>query len=228
MCNAFCILFGAMNLTKEEVERKDVLEVGAHNVNGSLRPLIESWGPSKYVGVDIVQGIGVDKICSAEEILNKYGKESFDIIISTEMLEHVKDWKKAISNFKNVCRKEGTILITTRTKAAEYHAWPYDFWRYDIEDMTEIFSDFIIEKLEYDKFSPGIFLKAKKPVDFIENDLSSIELYSIITESRVKDIDEEIIRSFDRKYSMRLMLRNNFLRVMSFTSKMTKYLLNIK
>jgi SAM-dependent methyltransferase len=228
MCNAFCILFGAMNLTKEEVERKDVLEVGAYNVNGSLRPLIESWGPSKYVGVDIVQGIGVDEICSTDEIVNKFGKESFDIIISTEMLEHVKDWKKAISNFKNVCKKKGTILITTRTKGAEYHAWPYDFWRYEIEDMTKIFSDFIIEKLEYDKFSPGIFLKAKKPVDFIENDLSSIELYSIITESRVKDIDEKIIRSFNKKNSMRLMLRKHFLWVMSFISKMAKSLLNIK
>ena len=94
--------------------------------------------------------------------------------------------------------------------------------------MTKIFSDFNIEKLEYDKFSPGIFLKARKPVDFIENDLSPIALYSIITESRVKDIDEKIIRSFDRKYSMRMMLRNNFLRVTSFTSKMIKYLLKIK
>ncbi len=228
MCNAFCILFGAMNLTKEEVEGKDVLEVGACNVNGSLRPLIESWGPAKYVGVDIVQGIGVDEICSADEILDKYGKVSFDIIISTEMLEHVKDWRKVVSNFKNVCKRNGIILVTTRTKEAEYHAWPYDFWRYDIEDMTKIFSDFNIEKLEYDKFSPGIFLKARKPVDFIENDLSPIALYSIITESRVKDIDEKIIRSFDRKYSMRMMLRNNFLRVTSFTSKMIKYLLKIK
>ena len=217
-----------MNLTKEEVEGKDVLEVGAYNLNGSLRPLIESWGPSKYVGVDIVQGTGVDEICSADEIVNKYGKESFDIIISTEMLEHVKDWKKVISNFKNVCKKKGTILITTRSKGAEYHAWPYDFWRYEIEDMTKIFSDFIIKKLEYDKYSSGIYLKAKKPVDFIENDLSSIKLYSIIIDSRVNDIDEKIIRSFNKKRSMYLMLRKSFLWVMSFIPRMIKSLLHFK
>ncbi len=217
-----------MNLTSEEINGRQVLEVGACNVNGSLRPLIESWCPSKYIGVDIVEGVGVDEICSAYNVVNKFGKESFDIIISTEMLEHVRDWRNVISNLKNVCKPNGILLLTTRTREAEFHAWPYDFWRYEIEDMRNIFPDFIIEKLEYDKFSPGIFLKAKKPLDFVEHNLSSIQLYSIITESRIIDIDEKTITSFNRKYRMYLMLRNSYLSVGTFISKIIKRVLNIK
>ena len=75
-----------------KLERATLTAVYARLLNPGVR--------LNNVGVDIVQGIGVDEICSADEILDKYGKVSFDIIISTEMLEHVKDWRKVVSNFR--------------------------------------------------------------------------------------------------------------------------------
>ena len=151
MCNASCILFGALNLKPEDIQGKRVIEAGSCDINGSLRALVKSYHPCEYIGIDIERGPGVDIVCRAEDILDRFGKESFDVVISTELMEHVLDWRKVIHNFKNICKAGGTILITTRSRGHPYHGHPYDFWRYEIEDMKYIFSDCITEKLEKDR-----------------------------------------------------------------------------
>src|SRR6266576_6160414 len=52
--------FGQRVLGETDVRDRAVLEVGARDVNGSLRPWIESLQPASYFGVDIVPGTGVD------------------------------------------------------------------------------------------------------------------------------------------------------------------------
>ena len=42
-----------------------MLEVGSLNVNGSIRPMIESRGPRSYLGVDVLDGPGVDRVVDA-------------------------------------------------------------------------------------------------------------------------------------------------------------------
>ena len=200
MCDINCIIFGATNLRREEIEGKDVIEVGSKDVNGSLRSFVESREPAEYIGVDIEMGPGVDILCSAEDIIDKFGKDAFDLVLSTELIEHVEDWRKVISNFKNICRQGGIILITTRSQGFKYHGYPYDFWRYESDDMKIIFSDFLIEKIEKDELSPGVFIKAKKPEVFFEKDLSSYTLYSIIDDKRVRTIDEKTLGNFKKNY----------------------------
>jgi len=195
MCNAYCVLFGALNLKREEIQARKVIEVGSLDVNGSLRPLLESFKPKQYVGVDITRGRGVDVLCNAEDLLDKFQRESFDVLISTELLEHVWNWKKVVSNFKNVVKSGGIILVTTRSYGFYYHGYPYDFWRYEIEDMKNIFSDCVIEKLEKDP-AKGVFIRVRKPVDFVEKDLSDYELYSIVVDRRVKQLNERDFRGF--------------------------------
>lgn len=185
MCHVSCILFGAKHLKEKEIKGKKIIEVGSYDVNGSLRPLLESYEPEKYVGVDIEKGPGVDVICNAENMIDKFGKESFDVVISTELLEHVQNWKKVISNIKGVCMDGGIILITTRSKGFPYHGYPYDFWRYEAEDMKYIFSDCEILALEKDSQAHGVFIKIKKPNNFIENNLLDYKLHSIITDKKV-------------------------------------------
>ena len=111
MCDINCIRWGAKNLTKDEIRGKTVIEVGSYDVNGSLRYIVELLEPAKYIGVDIVKGPGVDIICPAENLVERFGKESFDVVISTCTLEHVRNWKKAISNMKNICRPKGIFLV---------------------------------------------------------------------------------------------------------------------
>lgn len=207
MCNAYCILFGAINLKPEEVEGKRVIEIGSYDTNGSLRPLVESYRPREYIGVDIAEGPGVDMICRAEDILGKFGKESFEVIISTELIEHIQDWRKVVHNIKNIGKPGGIILITTRSYGAPYHGHPYDFWRYEIEDMKHIFSDCLVEKLEKDP-AKGVFIKAKKLTKFAEKNLSDYKLYSVLLNRRVKEITEKDFKKYSKRLIMKEKIKN--------------------
>ena len=184
MCHPTVIEFGKENIFKEDVNRKRVLEVGSRNINGTLKHIVVEFGASEYIGTDLIQGDCVDIICSAEDIVEKFGKESFDVVVSAEMLEHVKDWKKVISNIKQVCKKRGIILITTRSYGMIKHEFPGDYWRYEVEDMNYIFSDCKILKMAKDAFQPGVFIKVTKPDNFIEKDLCDYKLYNMQTNSK--------------------------------------------
>ena len=201
MCNQACVDFGQVNLQREDVCGKTVIEIGAMDVNGSLRPHVESLGPSRYIGVDIEAGPGVDVICNAERLLAVFGPESFDVVISTELLEHVRDWRRVVGTMKRLLKSEGTLLITTRSNGFPYHGYPYDFWRYELSDMRVIFSDFTIEALESDPQDPGVFIKARRPRAFEERDTSDIELFSVIREDRCLDIAEaELVKFMARMF----------------------------
>ncbi len=207
MCNISSIIFGAANLSRHEIENKRVIEIGSYNINGSLRAFIESRRPFEYIGVDIVAGPGVDIICPAQDILSKFGSASFDIVVATELIEHVLDWRLVISNIKNICKTNGVIIVTTRSLGFKYHGFPYDFWRYETEDMQELFSDCAIEKMERDCLEPGVCIKARKPSGFIERNLSEHALYSIIVGRRVLTIDAKRIEDFHKNYARQAMLR---------------------
>lgn len=178
MCNIECLRFGSKHLKPEYVTNKEILEVGSRWVGGSLSIDAKALNPSKYIGCDIVKGKCVDIICPVENIVEEFGKESYDMVINTEMLEHVKDWKLAINNMKTILRVGGIIILTTRSKGFKKHDYPYDFWRFEIEDMQEIFSDFEIIDLDKDKKAPGVFICAKK-IKRKLSDLSNINVYSM-------------------------------------------------
>jgi SAM-dependent methyltransferase len=188
MCNVACVVFGAKSIAPEEVRGKRVIEVGAYDVNGTLRPILEAWGPAAYVGVDLMPGPGVDEVCEAEQLVERFGPESFDLVVSTEMVEHVRDWRRVFSNLKRICRPDGLVVITTRSPGYPYHAYPHDFWRYSLDDMKAIFADFDLLALESDPTYPGVFLMARKPRHFQEADLSGLALVSVVTNRRQKDL----------------------------------------
>jgi len=220
MCHVSVFEFFINSIDCAEFEGKDVLEVGSKYVNGSVRPLIEKFcKPNKYVGVDIENGKFVDFIVPAEKLVEFFGINKFDVVISTEMLEHVKDWRIVINNLKEVLKPGGIIYITTRSKGFGYHAYPYDFWRYEIEDIKKIFSDFEILILEKD-VEPGILLKAKKPLDWKACNLNSISLYSMVENKRVLHIPEKL--TIIRKFSIIANVAFNSLLIIRFIKKYKK------
>jgi len=206
-------------MSKEEVEGKTILEVGSRNINycGGFRTILETLNPKEYLGIDIKMGKGVDKILSIYDL----GSEQFDIVVCTETIEHVEDWRKAIINLMKALKIGGTILLTAPSKGFGKHDHPNDYWRYEIEDIEFIFKEFEITLLcdqdgyvEEDIPNPlgimvipfiyppdlvhyGFFLKAKKINDNIP-DFSEHCLYNINTDPRVGLEDNNIQRTLNQ------------------------------
>jgi SAM-dependent methyltransferase len=174
--NAAVLDFVRRRLSAKEVAGKRVLEVGSMDVNGCPRAIVQTLGPSEYCGVDIQKGRNVDRVVDASALVAQFGPESFDVVISTEMVEHLVDWRGAFSQMKRVLRPQGTMIVTTRSPGFKYHPYPIDCWRYRPEDMKRIFGDMADVVIEADPEAPGIFVKATKPMKFVEIDLKGLEL----------------------------------------------------
>lgn len=196
MCDHLCLDFVRSSLTAADVAGKSVIEVGSYDVNGSARSILQPMVPSRYVGVDITPGPGVDVVCNAENLLEKFGPASFDVVVSTEMLEHVYDWRLVVSTLKKLLKPHGSLLITTRRIGFDFHGYPHDYWRFERDDFQRIFSDLEIDRLECDDTNRGIFLLARRPETFTENDLSSHELYSILSGKRERELETWEIKFF--------------------------------
>ncbi|BDR91654.1 methyltransferase domain-containing protein [Vulcanisaeta souniana] len=189
MCNVAVLEFFHNNTEPGEFLGKAVLEVGSRYVNGSVRPFIERFlKPRLYVGIDLEPGLFVDVVTPAEFMVNVFGVNRFDVVVSTELLEHVRNWRVVVNAMKLVLKPGGLIFIITRSRGFPYHAYPFDFWRYEVGDMARIFRDFEIITLMRDPMEPGVFLKARKPMNWRPADLFNIELYSMILGRRTRDI----------------------------------------
>jgi SAM-dependent methyltransferase len=201
VCDASGIAFAERVLTSGMIEGKEVLEVGSLDVNGSIRPQVESLKPARYVGADIMAGRRVDVVVDGAALVDRFGPASFDVVLTTEMLEHVRDWQVVISNLKRVLRPGGVLLVTTRSIGFHYHGWPYDFWRYEPEDMRVIFADMDIDVLERDPEAPGVFMLARQRVPFAETS-PSVALYSMVLGRRAARVTELQVRSFQFRRSL--------------------------
>lgn len=168
-----------------EVRNARVLDVGSFDVNGSARPIIEGLGCAEYVGIDFRMGPRVDIQLDASQIIPHFKSESFDVVVSTEMLEHCQDWRRAIDNMKAVLKPGGYIYITCRGPGFTYHPEETaegaygDYWRFTVEDFAKIFADFETLDLRRDP-TPGVLYKGRKPRNTVNPvDLQTIEVARI-------------------------------------------------
>lgn len=95
-----------------------------------FRGLLENRG-YQYVSADTQNPLGiVDYIAEVDQDLplNLLNDGPFDLILCTEVMEHVALWDKAFSNFSDLLKPEGIVLITC-PHIYILHEQPYDFWR---------------------------------------------------------------------------------------------------
>jgi SAM-dependent methyltransferase len=92
-----------------------VLDIGSLDINGNNRYLFNN---SNYTGIDIGEGNNVDIICSGHLFKSK---DKFDIIITTECLEHDIHWKETLINAYNLLKKGGLLLMTCAAPGREEH-----------------------------------------------------------------------------------------------------------
>jgi SAM-dependent methyltransferase len=187
MCSLSALAFGRRVLTQDVVRGRKVLEVGSRMVQSpelTLRHHVRALEPASYLGVDLFPGDGVDCVMSVHDLAKEFGSDAFDVVASTELVEHVADWRGAFANMKAVLKPGGLLVVTTRSPGFAYHGWPHDHWRYTCQDIREILVDMDCIKVESDPDAPGVFLAAQKPIDFEQADLAQLRLHHIVGRRR--------------------------------------------
>lgn len=154
-------------LAPGDIAGKRILEVGSCDVNGSIRPILEAHGPASYLGVDGGEGPRVDQVVDCGELIDTFGEGAYDVVVTTEMLEHVRDWRRCMANLAGVVAEGGLLVITTRSPGFPYHAFPEDHWRYTPEVLRAILEALGLDVLacfpDPDPTLPGVVAKARKP-----------------------------------------------------------------
>lgn len=223
------IIFCAQHLTPDKVKGQRILDVGACDFNGSIRPLMESYDPAEYIGIDVLEGPSVDLAMDANDLVAVFGPASFDIVICMEMMEHTPDWRKSLSAIKQVCKPGGVIIMTTPALGHPYHGYPDDYWRYSEEDWCTLFQDFDIIEVSTDPTGPGTCLCARKPLDYHEADLASHELHSMVAGRPIKELKPEHWQtSHFRKVRVQQFLANGGRDLFLKTGRLLKRLLKLQ
>ena len=100
-----------------DVSRARVLEVGSYDVNGSMRKVFE--GASEYVGVDLVEGPGVDVVGFGHEL--DHPDASYDVVVSGECFEHDPHWQQTFANMVRLVRPAGLVAFTCASHGRPEH-----------------------------------------------------------------------------------------------------------
>lgn len=93
-----------------------VLDCGSLDINGSNRDLFEA---SEYKGIDIGPGKNVDEVCRTSE--HAAPTAHYDVVISTECLEHDMYYPASLRNMVRVLRPGGLLLLTCATTGRKEH-----------------------------------------------------------------------------------------------------------
>jgi SAM-dependent methyltransferase len=118
-----------------------VVEVGSFYPPGydwlcNLRPYFPKH---EYVGCDLREGNGVDRIEDAQQL--SFDDESVGTVLMLEILEHLPDPQAAISEAHRVLCDDGLLAVSTPFNYG-LHAFPDDYWRFTPSGMHRLLEEF--------------------------------------------------------------------------------------
>ena len=93
-----------------------ILDCGSLDINGNNRYLFAS---KDYTGIDLGPGRNVDVVSRIHEFDAE--SASFDIVISTECLEHDKFYGESLRNMLRMLKPGGLLLLTCATTGRPEH-----------------------------------------------------------------------------------------------------------
>ncbi|MBK7548459.1 MAG: class I SAM-dependent methyltransferase [Rhodoferax sp.] len=103
-----------------------VLDIGAQDVNGSLRQFCPPH--ANYVGVDFVQGPGVDVVLTDPYKL-PFEDNSADAIVSSSCFEHSEMFWLLFLEVMRVLKPTGLLYLNAPSNG-NFHRFPVDCWRF--------------------------------------------------------------------------------------------------
>lgn len=99
------------------LRRGRVIEIGAYDVNGSVRSMFAS--ASEYCGVDLVEGPGVDRVAYGHELNDPDG--SWDVALSAECFEHDPMWRETLATMVRLTRPGGLVAVSCASRGRVEH-----------------------------------------------------------------------------------------------------------
>ena len=118
---------------KKHATNKYTLDIGC-----GKRPY-KTFYPNS-VGFDVADGEHVDLVGDAHD-LSAFDDDSFDVILCTEVLEHLHDPHVAISEMHRVLKPQGKLILTTRF-VFPLHDVPHDYFRYTEYGLKHLLKEF--------------------------------------------------------------------------------------
>ncbi len=108
------------------IDAVSVIDLGAQNVNGSLREVVPQH--FSYLGVDFVPGDGVDVVLDDPYRL-PFESESADVIISSSVFEHSEMFWLVFLEVMRVLKPTGLFYCNAPSNGL-FHRYPVDCWRF--------------------------------------------------------------------------------------------------
>ncbi len=121
-------LWVARRFLRHEVARQAHLARGwMLDVGCGGQPYRKLFDVERYIATDLPPTRGVDLHSDALRL--PFADESFDTVLCNQVLEHVPDPRKLMSEVRRVLMPGGVLLLTTPQVWGLHHE-PYDFFRY--------------------------------------------------------------------------------------------------
>jgi SAM-dependent methyltransferase len=120
-------------IAKNELSRRETLiDYGC-----GKKPYKEIFTPyvDEYIGVDVEDGENVDLVISDDGKTSLEGGVA-DIVLSTQVLEHVPDPKQYLSEARRLLKGNGILILSTHGHFF-YHPVPEDYWRWTHEGLRK-------------------------------------------------------------------------------------------
>jgi hypothetical protein len=159
---AFQYVAGAVSRTP--LPDGPVLEIGARNVNGSVRGL---FGGRRYIGSDIAPGDDVEIVASGAVIALP---APVAVVVTTETLEHASEAEAICRNAHQLLQPGGVFVVTCagvgRTPHSAFDGGPLrdgEFYaNVSAEDLGAWLSDFASVSIEENHAAGDIYATAIK------------------------------------------------------------------
>ena len=129
-----------------EMQTLSVADVGSYDVNGTLRPLF-SRSDWSYCGMDAEPGPNVDRVLSSPYAWPEIPSASFDVVVSTQTLEHVRHPWKWMPEVARICKPGGLIYVCSPNTWA-FHEYPIDCWRAWPDGLRALFDEAGVDVIE--------------------------------------------------------------------------------
>tara|TARA_B100000161_G_scaffold80293_1_gene55675 strand:+ start:46 stop:570 length:525 start_codon:yes stop_codon:yes gene_type:complete len=123
-----------------DYENLDILEIGSGDVSINQSAEHIFTNAKLFVQTDVNKNYGHKYLDITNEIQIE---EKFDLVLCTNVLEHIFDVTSAIKNLNYLLKEKGHLVVSVPF-IYPLHDEPEDFWRFTEHALNKLFSDFKI------------------------------------------------------------------------------------